>query len=177
MIGRILSHYRIVGQLGAGGMGVVYSAEDDASRSPGRTQVRLATIFAHDEQAILRLRSEARATSALNHPHICTIYDIGEDEGRPFIVMELMKGQSLSERLSGVPLKTAQVVDHRRRDCRRAARGAQRRHRSSRHQAGQHLSHRARPRQNPRLRSGEAEPGPVTRDHDAIHRRTRARPA
>jgi predicted Ser/Thr protein kinase len=110
MIGRTLSHYRIVGQIGTGGMGVVYSAEDARL---GR-QVALKFVssdFSHDEQAIQRLRSEARAASALNHPNICTIYDIGEEDGHPFIVMELMKGRSLRERLNSGPLKVAQLVD------------------------------------------------------------------
>jgi hypothetical protein len=110
MIGRTLSHYRIVGQLGAGGMGVVYSAED--SRLGRQVALKFVSAdFAHDEQAILRLRSEARAASALNHPNICTIYDIGEDDGHPFIVMELMKGQSLRERLNQGALKVTQLVD------------------------------------------------------------------
>jgi predicted Ser/Thr protein kinase len=110
MIGRTLSHYRIVGQIGTGGMGVVYSAEDDRL---GR-QVALKFVssdFSHDEQAVQRLRSEARAASALNHPNICTIYDIGEDHGHPFIVMELMKGKSLRDRLNSGPLRVAQLVD------------------------------------------------------------------
>jgi hypothetical protein len=110
MIGRTLSHYKIVGQLGSGGMGVVYSAEDARL---GR-QVALKFVssdFAHDEQAILRLRSEARAASALNHPNICTIYDIGEADGHPFIVMELMKGESLRDRLNNGPLKVPLLVD------------------------------------------------------------------
>ena len=110
MIGRTLSHYRITGPLGAGGMGVVYAAEDERL---GR-QVALKFVssdFADAGQAIMRLRSEAKAASALNHPNICTIYDIGEDNGSPFIVMELMKGESLKDRLSRGPLKASHLVD------------------------------------------------------------------
>jgi eukaryotic-like serine/threonine-protein kinase len=110
MVGKTLSHYRILGQLGAGGMGVVYSAEDVRL---GR-QVALKFVseyLANDQRALLRLRSEARAASALNHPNICTIYDIGDDDGHPFIVMELMKGQTLRDRLAAGGLKVHQLVD------------------------------------------------------------------
>ena len=110
MLGRTISHYRIISQLGAGGMGVVYRAEDVRL---GRA-VALKFIseeLASDEQAIQRLRSEARAASALNHGNICTIYDVGDDAGRPFIVMELMKGENLRDRLARGPLEIHQLVD------------------------------------------------------------------
>jgi serine/threonine protein kinase len=110
MVGRTISHYRIVAQLGAGGMGVVYRGED--TRLGREVAVKFVSEDAtHGEQAVHRLRSEARAASALNHPNICTIYDIGEDEGQPFIVMELMKGQTLRERLAAGPLKVHHLVD------------------------------------------------------------------
>ncbi|MGQ0734041.1 MAG: protein kinase domain-containing protein [Acidobacteriota bacterium] len=110
MIGRTISHYRIVAPLGAGGMGVVYRAED--VRLGREVAVKFVSEdYAHDEQAVQRLRSEARAASALNHGNICAIYDVGDADGHPFIVMELMKGQSLRDRLAAGRLKVHQLVD------------------------------------------------------------------
>ena len=110
MVGQTISHYRIVGVLGAGGMGVVYRAEDvRLERSVALKFV--AEDLAHDPRTVQRLRSEARAASALNHGNICTIYDIDEHNGHPFIVMELMKGKTLRDCLAPGPLKVHQIVD------------------------------------------------------------------
>src|SRR6185436_910493 len=116
MLGQTVSHYRIIEKLGGGAMGVVYKAQDVRLRRLVAVKF-LPPRLSTDPAAVERFQREARLASALNHPHICTVHDVGEHDGQHFIVMELLEGHTLKHAIGGRPLRLDRLVEHGTEIC------------------------------------------------------------
>ena len=166
----------VLSPLGAGGMGEVYRARDTALGRDVAVKV-LPPGFAADPDRLRRFEQEARAAAALNHPNILAVYDVGEQDGAPYIVSELLEGETLRDRLRAGALPVRKAVDYAAADRERPGGRARQGHRPSRPEAGEPVRHQRRPRQDPRLRPREADAPGRQRRRSASRPRSRRAPS
>ena len=169
LIGQRLGPYEVGALLGAGGMGDVYRARDTTLGRDVAIKI-LPDVFTTDADRRARFEREARLLAALNHPHIGAIYGFEQREGIQGLVLELVEGQTLAERLRAGPLPMREAIDDCAADCGGAGRGARERNCPPRSEAGQHQDHARWSREGPRLRAGESGHRGITDDRGPCRR-------
>ena len=152
--GTKLGPYEIVSPLGAGGMGEVYSARDTRLGREVAVKV-LPPSFSQDANRLRRFEQEARAVSALNHPNVVSLYDVGQHDGAPYVVIELLEGETLRERFASGALSPRKAIDYAIQIAQGPSRRSRQRNHPSRPQAREHLRHSGRTTEDPGLRIGQ----------------------